>query len=255
MAMMEELRAAGSAARQLPGVLRRRACEGIHEVRAGNTRPPVILVHGYGGTGSVWSPLRRGLLQAGFGHLVSLDYNSFAADPRALARELESWTRRALADSGADRVHLIGHSLGGLIVRYAINRGALGPMTSTAVTIASPHRGAALARLAPGRCSRIMHPRSLDRNDLEAPPAGVRWVAYYSDTDRFVLPDSARLSDPRYRATNVQVPGSGHLTICRHPVLIRSLVEQLLLAEPVQIRPFGHHRSEYPLVSGHPIAA
>jgi pimeloyl-ACP methyl ester carboxylesterase len=246
MAMLEELRAAGSAARALPGVLRRRACEGIHELPADNTRPPVILVHGYGGTGSVWSPLRRALRQAGFGHLVSLDYNSFAADPRALADELELWTRRALTEGGAARVHLIGHSLGGLIVRYAINRGALGPLTSTAVTIASPHRGAPLARIAPGRCSRIMHPRSMDRNDLEAPPAGVRWVAYYSDTDRFVLPDSARLSDPRYRATNVLIPGSGHLTICRHPALIRSLIQQLLIAEPFDIHSYGRHRSELP---------
>jgi len=29
-----------------------------------------------------------------------------------------------------------------------------------------------------------------------------------------VLPASARLNDPHYRATNVLIPGCGHLTIC-----------------------------------------
>jgi hypothetical protein len=38
-------------------------------------------VHGHAGTGSAWTPLRRELAQAGFGHIVTLNYNSFAADP------------------------------------------------------------------------------------------------------------------------------------------------------------------------------
>jgi triacylglycerol esterase/lipase EstA (alpha/beta hydrolase family) len=232
MAMLEELRAVGSAALQLPGVLRRRACEGRHQVAGDNVvRCPVVLVHGYGGTDSVWTPLRRALVDAGFGHLVSLNYNSFANDPASVAAELEASTLRALADSGARRAHLIGHSLGGLIVRYAINHAGLAPIANAAVTIATPHRGTVLARLALGRCAQIMLPHSAVRDSLDAAPSNVRWLAYYSDADRVVLPESARLSDPHYRATNLLIPGCGHLTICRDPRLISSLVSELIRTE------------------------
>jgi len=230
--MLEELRAVGVAALQLPHVLRRRGCEGIQYVAERNARCPVLLVHGYAASESVWTPLRRALAGGGFGHIVSLTYNSFAADPVVVSAELSRQALRAIAATGAPRVHLVGHSLGGLMVRYALAASAaLSSRTSSAVTIASPHRGAHLARIAPGRCARIMHqgPRSL-RPAVNA-PCPIRWLAYYSDGDRVVTPASARLDDPRYGAANLLIPGCGHLTICRDVRFIRSLVPELIRTE------------------------
>ena len=232
MLMLQELRAAGTMARQLSHTLRRRGCEGIPYVAERNTRYPVLLVHGYVSNESVWMPLRRALAEAGFGHIVSLTYNSLATDPVAVAAELTHQALRALAAAGAPRVHLVGHSLGGLIVRYALEANAvLGARTASAVTIASPHRGASLARIAPGRCARIMHPGSGPVLPEAGPPRQVRWLAYYSDGDRVVPPASARLDDPRYDAANLLIPGCGHLTICRDARLIRSLVPELIRTE------------------------
>jgi pimeloyl-ACP methyl ester carboxylesterase len=59
----------------------------------------------------------------------------------------------------------------------------------------------------------------------------VRWLAYYSDGDRVVPTTSARLDDLRYGATNLLIPGCGHLTICRDARLIRSLVNELIRTE------------------------
>jgi pimeloyl-ACP methyl ester carboxylesterase len=118
----------------------------------------VLLVHGYGATESVWTPLRHALAGAGFGHIVSVSYNSVLADPAAVTAELTEQGLRAAAAVGAERVHLVGHSLGGLIVRCALAAGAsLSSRTASAVTIASPYRGAWLARLAPGRFAPLMH--------------------------------------------------------------------------------------------------
>ncbi len=232
MPTLEELRAVGIAALQLPHALLRRGCESIHHVAEPNARYPVLLVHGYAGSESVWTPLRRALAEAGFGHIVSLSYNSFATDPVTLSAELTHQAQRALTAARAPRVHLIGHSLGGLIVRCALAASAaLSSQTASAVTIASPHRGACLARIAPGRCAQIMHrgPRSvLPAVDAPRP---VRWLAYYSDADRVVPPASARLDDPRYDAANLLIPGCGHLTICRDARLIRSLVPELIRTE------------------------
>jgi pimeloyl-ACP methyl ester carboxylesterase len=232
MPTLQELRAVGMVALQLPHALLRRGCGSIQHVAERNTRYPVLLVHGYAGSESVWTPLRRALAEAGFGHIVSLSYNSFATDPVALSAELTHQARRALAATGAPRIHLIGHSLGGLIVRSALAASAaLSLQTGSAVTIASPHRGAFLARIAPGRCARIMHqgPRSVLPEVGGPHPA--RWLAYYSDADRVVPPASARLDDPRYDAANMLIPGCGHLTICRDARLIRSLVPELVRTE------------------------
>lgn len=157
--MLRELRAAGMAALQVPHALRRHGCGSAHYVAERNAHHPVLLVHGYAGTESVWAPLRRALAEAGFGYVVSLNYNSFAMDPRAVSAELARQALQALAAAGAPRIHLIGHSLGGLIVRSAIAANPeLSCKTGGAVTIASPHHGIPLARIAPGQCARIMHP-------------------------------------------------------------------------------------------------
>jgi pimeloyl-ACP methyl ester carboxylesterase len=232
MSMLQDYRAVGMAALQPPNALWRRGCGRIDYVAERNARYPVLLIHGYASTECVWTPLRRTLVQAGFGRIVSLNYNSFAADPVAVAAELTHQALRTLAAAGAPRIHLVGHSLGGLIVRSALAASAaLSSQTASAVTIASPHRGALLARIAPGRCARIMHrgPRSLQ--PAADAPRPVRWLAYYSDADRVVPPASARLDDPHYGAANLLIPGAGHLTICRDVRLIGSLVPELIRTE------------------------
>ena len=232
MPTLQELRAVGMAALQLPRALRPRGCGGIQYIAERNARYPVLLVHGYAASESVWTPLRRALAEAGFGHIVSLSYNSFATDPEAVSAELTYQALRALTATGAPRVHLVGHSLGGLIVRCALTgSAALTSQAASAVTIASPHCGAYLARIAPGRCARIMlcGPRScLPEVEATRP---IRWLAYYSDGDRVVPPASARLDDPRYGAANLLIPDCGHLTICRDVRLIRSLVPELIRTE------------------------
>jgi pimeloyl-ACP methyl ester carboxylesterase len=192
----------------------------------------VLLVHGYAATESVWAPLRRALADARFGHIISLAYNSFATDPVAVSAELTHQALPALAATGAPRVHLVGHSLGGLIVRSALAaNAALSSKTATAVTIASPHHGTSLARIALGPCAPILHRGARPAHPEAGAPRPVRWLAYYSDGDRVVPPASARLDDPRYNAANLLVPGCGHLTICRDVRLIGSLVAELIRTE------------------------
>ena len=236
--MLRDVQAVGMASLRLPRALWQRGCGTTRYLAERNARYPVLLVHGYAATEGVWTPLRRALAQAGFGHVVSLNYNSFAADPAAVSAELTHQALETLAAAGAPRIHLVGHSLGGLIVRCALASSApLSSRTASAVTIASPHRGAWLARLAPGRFAPLMHRGGCQAWPEIDAPAPARWLAYYADRDRVVPPASARLDDPRYGAANVLIPGCGHLTICRDVRLIGSLVPELIrtetLADPV----------------------
>src|ERR1700746_4071097 len=104
MLTLQELRAAGMMALRLPCTLRRPGGGGIHgthHVAELNVRYPVLLIHGYAGSESMWMPCPRALAEAGFGHIVSLSYNSFAADPGGLSAELTRQALRATAAASA----------------------------------------------------------------------------------------------------------------------------------------------------------
>src|SRR5690349_8412546 len=97
MSMLQELRTVGMAALQLPHALRLRGCGSVQYVAEHNARCPVLLVHGFGATERAWTPLRHALAEAGFGHIVSLNYNSVAMDPVAVSAELTHQALSALA--------------------------------------------------------------------------------------------------------------------------------------------------------------
>jgi pimeloyl-ACP methyl ester carboxylesterase len=126
-------------------------------------------------------------------------------------------------------VHLIGYSLGGVVVRYAVQELGLEPHVRTAVTVAAPHRGTLAAQLGRGTVAAALTPGSGLLEDLRrgARASSVRWVSYYSDRDLVVRPRSSRLDERALRATNVRVPGVGHLGIIRSPLFLTSVVHLL----------------------------
>ena len=170
-------------------------------------RLPVLLVHGRVGTARVWRPLRAALGDAGFNHVVGLDDTHVGQDLDDVAAQVARRAFVAMAASGTDRVHLVGHSLGGVVVRQLATDGPLAGLTATAVTVASPHWG------------------------KSAPAPSTRWVAYFTDQDRVVPPSTARLAGRGLDMTNHLIPGCGHLTICRDARLVRSVVRELTRSE------------------------
>ncbi|MFW3173089.1 esterase/lipase family protein [Geodermatophilus sp. CPCC 206100] len=196
---------------------------------AAGSRTPVVLVHGFGGNASTWSLLEHWLSAAGFAPSHATTYSPFARCVTDVARALVSDCHDAMERAGADSVHLIGYSLGGVVVRYAVQELGLEPHVRTAVTVAAPHRGTLAARLGRGTVAAALTPGSGILEDLRrgARASSVRWVSYYSDRDLVVRPRSSRLEERALRATNVLVPGVGHLGIIRSPLFLTSVVSQL----------------------------
>jgi predicted alpha/beta hydrolase family esterase len=233
MTLLQDVRAAGPAALHLPGSLLHRGCGVTRDGPALGRRPPVVLVHGYAGTAAVWDPLVRQLLAAGFGHISRLSYNSWSSELPEVLTALGEAAATAVAETGAQGVHLVGHSLGGLLARCAVQSGLLPVHALTVVTIATPHAGSPLARLAPGPCARLLRPRSPLLPTRWTGGTATRWVAYWSDGDRVVPPASARLDVTGVDVTNVHVPRQGHLTICSDRGLLSSVVSELGRERPV----------------------
>ena len=190
-------------------------------------------MHGYGGCVGQWAPVRSALLAAGFTTVETFGYDSFSFDVPTLARQLAQSVRRLLAEHEAEGVReviLVGHSLGGVIVRYAVSLGGLDAVVRTAVTVAAPHGGCRAGP--PGRGARrhaapARFRRCCAGSETAASPGHARWIAYGGGSDMVVPPSRARLRPDALAAVNVEVPDEGHLSILRSRRLARDLVERL----------------------------
>lgn len=123
-------------------------------------RVPVLLVHGLYHNTSAWQFFRRRLARAGLPLARAFGYSSFGRTYADIALELASEIRTMAALSPTGRILLVGHSLGGLLIRSACAEAGVCACVAGIVTLGTPHRGSILAgRLAMGRLG-----RSLDRS-------------------------------------------------------------------------------------------
>lgn len=177
---------------------------------------PILLVHGLIDNRSVFTVLRRTLRRRGFGQVLTVNYSPFTQDVHSAARRLESMVELTCEQSGYERVHVIGHSLGGVVARYYVQRMGGDARVHTLCTLGSPHRGTYAAHLLPYRLVRQLRPGSELMAELDEPAPGIRtrFVAFWSDLDQMVIPKrSARLDHPDLDARNVLLHGTGHMSL------------------------------------------
>ena len=186
----------------------------IGDVEAAGT--PILLVHGMVDNRSIFALLRRGLRRRGFGRVLALNYSPLADDVREVAERLSQLVESVCADTGYERVHVVGHSMGGLVARYYVQKLGGDARVHTLVTLGTPHEGTTVAYLLPHPLVRQLRPGSelLDELALPAPGCKTRMVAIWSDLDQLMSPKaSAMLQHPDLRARNVFVRGVGHMSL------------------------------------------
>ena len=177
---------------------------------------PILLVHGLIDNRSVFTLLRRALRRRGFGQVLSLNYSPFTSDVRAAAAQLADLVERTCAATGHERVHVVGHSLGGVVARYYVQVMGGDARVHTLCTLGSPHSGTWAAHLLPSRLVRQLRPGSDLLTELAQPAPGcrTRFVAFWSDLDQLIVPKrSARIDHPDLAASNVLLRGVGHMSL------------------------------------------
>jgi hypothetical protein len=182
-------------------------------------RIPVLLVHGLVDNRSVFSVMNRGLRRRGFTHVCSWNYSPLLTDVSRGAEALGRHIERICEQTGHDRVHVVGHSLGGLIARYHVQRQGGDRRVESLVTLGTPHEGSVLAHVLPTPLVRQLRPGSPVLRELAEPAAGCRTrvTAIYSDLDQIVLPTrSGRCEHPDLQARNLLFRGIGHMSLPRH---------------------------------------
>ena len=182
-------------------------------------RTPVLLVHGLVDNRSIFAVMRRSLRRRGFASVCSWNYSPLLRDVATAASDLGEHIERICAQTGHDRVHVVGHSLGGLIARYHVQRQGGDRRVDELVTLGTPHGGSLLAHVLPTPLVRQLRPGSPLLRELDEPVDGcaTRITAVYSDLDQLVLPTSAgRCDHPDLGARNVLVRGVGHMSLPIH---------------------------------------
>ena len=211
--------------------------DGVHVVEPGADAArdtPVLLVHGYGHNRSAWYTLERHLRAALFTRLHTVNYNPLRHSVPTLAAHLRARVETVRAATGAERVHVIGHSLGGIILRWYVQELGGDEHVGVAVTMATPHEGTHAAWIGFGRTAVQLRPGSalMDRLARGARPSKMRWVAVYSNLDLLVQPcSSAMLRAPALRATNVLARDHGHMSMLLSSFVARTVTAQLEAAE------------------------
>ena len=186
----------------------------VGDVEAAGT--PIILVHGIVDNRSVFTLLRRGLRRRGFGRIVTVNYSSISGDIRLLADRLGEIVEQVCEETGFERVHVVGHSMGGLVARYYVQRLGGDERVHTLVTLGSPHQGTIPAYALPHPLVRQLRPGSDVVRELAEPAAGcrTRFVAVWSDLDQMIVPKrAATIVHPDLSARNVFMRGIGHLSL------------------------------------------
>ncbi|GHD94527.1 esterase/lipase family protein [Streptomyces naganishii] len=209
-------------------------------------KPPVVLLHGFIDNRSVFVLLRRNLAQHGRQRVESLNYSPLTCDIRTAAELLGRHIEEICERTGSRQVDVVGHSLGGLIARYYVQRLGGDLRVRTLVTLGTPHAGTRVAPLANAHpIVRQMRPGSELIEELSGPAPGCRthFVSFWSDLDHLMDPlESACINHPDLQAENVQVSGIGHLALPVHPAVatgIRQALDSVRPGDPSASRTGG----------------
>jgi triacylglycerol lipase len=186
----------------------------VTDIEAAGT--PVLLVHGIMDNRSVFTVFRRTLRRRGFGSVHAVNYSLFTGDIRAAAHQLRGHVERLRERTGAEKVHIVGHSLGGMIARYYVQRMGGSAAVDTLVTLGSPHTGTLTAYLLPTPLARQLRPGSelLEELTLPAPGCSTRFLVVWSRMDQMILPQrNARLVHPDLDVEQLELRDVGHLSL------------------------------------------
>ncbi|MFF4231396.1 esterase/lipase family protein [Streptomyces sp. NPDC001820] len=201
----------------------------------GADRPPAVLLHGFVDNRSVFVLLRRSLARHGWRHLECLNYSPLTCDIRTAAELLGRHIEEICARTGRAEVDIVGHSLGGLIARYYVQRLGGDQRVRTLVSLGTPHSGTSVAPLASAHpIVRQMRPGSALIEELRMPAPGcrTRFVSFWSDLDQLMVPvETACIDHPDLIAQNVQVSGIGHLALPVHPAVAAGIRQALESSE------------------------
>lgn len=151
----------------------------------------VILVHGLFHNPMAWALFRHRLQARGYA-TACIAYSSWNTDWDTVVRHVHHELNR-LANKYPHDVHLVGHSLGGLLLRAALGQMDTPLSIRTLITLGTPFDGSKMSPFALHSLGRYLSYQGATVRTVAALPfpKQVRALALRSPTDNMVLPSTA----------------------------------------------------------------
>jgi len=195
--------------------------------------PPVLLLHGYGCNSGYWTHLRRRLDAARISH-ASLDLEPVTGDIEDYVPLVQRAAEALCADSGAPRLIVVAHSMGGLVAR-AWMRAHGSARVARVITLGTPHHGTSLANFGVGRNAAQMRRagaagagaesdwlRALAASESAATRALV--TSIYTHHDNIIAPQTSSVLPG---ARNIEFGGIGHVALGRNPRILNRVMDEI----------------------------
>ncbi len=190
-----------------------------------SSHPPVLFLHGLFHNRACWVWLKFRLRRRGFDSLHTLNLSPWR-DIEAVTEKVSKRVDELRHALGVEKVHLVGHSMGGIVARNYIQIRGGADKVDRCILLATPNEGSKLAPFAVTGPGKAMMPRSdfLLRLASAPLPSRARLMCIYSRHDNIVLPyQSCRLEEVR----NIELPGMGHTSLLYHPRTVTALAAEL----------------------------
>jgi triacylglycerol esterase/lipase EstA (alpha/beta hydrolase family) len=145
----------------------------------------VVLIHGFFASAGALRPMRLRLEREGA--RVATFTHAPGQGVRSIARRL---ARLVHAIPDGARVHIVGHSLGGIVARWYVQELGGHARVAQTISLASPFGGAPLAKRLPYLVGADLHAASSTLERLRASPyaARVRHTSIIAGEDHLIVP-------------------------------------------------------------------
>ncbi len=198
-------------------------------------RPALLLVAGFMCNRAAWRPLLDSGRLAGF-NVATVNLEPIFGDIDHYAEVVHRAVETLRAASGAERIVLVGHSMGGLAARVFLRRHG-DAHVARVVTLASPHHGTVFGRLGHSRNARQMAKGSRFIEGLAQHDRG-RWdrfVTVATRDDNLVVP---RTSPMLPGAKQIALDGVGHLALIEDARAWQVIADEARAAVPAAGDPY-----------------
>ncbi|MCP2338981.1 esterase/lipase family protein [Actinomadura rupiterrae] len=178
-----------------------------------DTPAPVVFVNGFMGSGANWTTARTVFQNAGYpaDRLFAYEYNSYG-DNKQNAQGLDTFVQQVKSQTGADKVDIVNHSMGGLVSLWYLKVLNGSPNVAHLASLAGANHGttAAYACFWLETC-RQMFPGSPFIQQITAgdeTPGNTAYATWYSSCDGVINPYKSTMLTG---ATNNEVACEKHM--------------------------------------------
>jgi triacylglycerol lipase len=175
---------------------------------------PILFVHGWKETGSIWTTMIGRFEKDGWSkaELNNWTYNTSQSNVTT-AKEVATKVTEIKKATGASKVDLISHSMGGLSTRYYVKDLGGESTIEHWVSLGGPNHGTTTAELCSETSCLEMRPKSTFLNELNAgdeTPGAVHYGTWWSPCDEIINPHTSVILTG---ATNTETECISHLAL------------------------------------------